>query len=423
MRILVVYQYFLMPGMPGGSRYNEFAKHWLSAGHDVTVIAGNLDYASGTTPERYRGRFITHEEQDGVEVLRCHVPATYRKSYLGRMWAFFGFTVAASVASLRVARPDVVISTSPALTIVIPGWLAAHARRRRVPWVFEIRDLWPESAITTGVLRKDGLLAKLLYRLERWACTHADKINVLTPAFADDLISRGLATADKLSFVPNGANPDEFAPGPRDNAFRREMGWGDKLVVLYAGAHGRANALSQLVHTAERLRDRPDILIACVGEGPERAQLIAESQRRGLSNIQFIGAVPKSRMPEVVNASDVGAAVLQNNPTFRTVYPNKVFDYMACARPVLLGIDGAARRMVCDQAQAGVYATAEDDAALAQAITTLAASPDERLAMGRRGRQWVVENVAPARLAQRYLGILEELVRPTRPEPELAATR
>lgn len=411
MKILVVHQYYLMPGRSGGSRFNDLARLWSAAGHEVTVIAGNLDYATGEVPDRYRGRWMVREQDGPVTVYRCHVPRSYAKGYVGRGLAFFGYTLSATTAALGVPRPDVVIATSPPLVAVFPGWVAAHVHRRPAPWIFEIRDLWPESAVTTGVLREGSLLCRALYGIERWACWSADKINVLTPAFRDDLVRRGLAPEDEIVFVPNGADVDLFEPGARDNAARRELGWGDRFVVMYAGAHGRANALGQLVEAAALLRDRPDVLIACVGDGPERAALEASAKARGLDNIVFCGPQPKERMPEIVNACDVGAAVLQDNPTFRTVYPNKVFDYMACERPTLLAIDGVARRLVCDEARAGVFVKPEDPAALAAAIRELAQDPGGRAEMGRRGRQWVLANATRDSLAKRYLAIMESMVR------------
>lgn len=409
MHIVVVHQYFLMPGMPGGSRYNELTRHWRDAGHEVTVVAGNLDYSSGKVPERYRGRWITEEEQEGVRVLRCSVPQTYNKSYLGRAFAFGGFTLAACRAVLRIQNPDVVIATSPALTIALPGYLAARARRRQVPWVFEIRDLWPEGAVTTGVLKEGAPLTRALYGLERWACHAADKINVLTPAFEEDLVRRGLATHEKICFVPNGVDPDEFVPAPRDTAYRREMRFGDRFVVLYAGVHGRANALHQLIDVAELLRDRKDILLVSVGDGPEKAGLVQKTRERGIENLVWADAQPKTRMPDVINACDVGAAILADNPTFKTVYPNKVFDYMSCARPVLLAIDGVARKMVCDDAQAGVFVKPEDPRAIADAILALGADPAGRQRMGESGRRWVSANVSRPSLAAKYLDVLEDL--------------
>src|SRR3954469_20620508 len=200
MNILVVHQYYLAPGRPGGSRFNELARLWAGAGHHVTVVAGTVDYATGETIEGVSG-WLTGRFEEGIHVVRCHVPTTYSRGYLGRMWAFFGFTVSATLgALLSTPRPDVVISTSPTLTTAITGWMAAVRHRAR--WVFEVRDLWPESAVTTGVLRRDALLTKCLYGLERFACTRADVVNVLTPAFAADIEDRGLADAAKISFVP-----------------------------------------------------------------------------------------------------------------------------------------------------------------------------------------------------------------------------
>jgi glycosyltransferase involved in cell wall biosynthesis len=409
-KIQIIHQHYLMPGQPGGSRFNEFARMWAAAGHEVTVIAGTLNYTTGDVPETYRGKWTVKEHDGAVAVIRAHVPRTYMKNYAGRMWAFLGFTLSSITAVLQAPRPDVIIATSPPLITAITGWFSSRMRFKRVPWVFEIRDLWPESAITSGVLSRGGVLAKILYAIERRACRRADRINVLTPAFRDDLLRRGLAPDSKIVFVPNGADSESFQPGPRDNEVRRELGWGDRFVVMYAGAHGRANALAQLVEAAELLRERRDILIVSVGDGPERAALAEDVQRRGLANIVFHGAVPKERMPLFVNASDAGAAVLQDNPTFRTVYPNKVFDYMACERPTLLAIDGVARQLVCDQANAGVFARPEDPADIARCIVQLEADRDACRTMGRSGRKWVLENATRTALAARYASILESMV-------------
>jgi glycosyltransferase involved in cell wall biosynthesis len=294
-KIAVVHQYYLMPGQSGGSRFNEMARLWSARGHQVTVIAGTVDYGTGASPDRYRGRWVTKELDGAVTVYRCYVPRTYITGPLGRMWAFLGFTFSASTAALLVGRPDVVIATSPPLVAVIPGWIAARARLKPVPWIFEIRDLWPGSAVGVGVLGEKSLLTRILYAMEKWACRSADKVNVLTPAFQQDIERRGLAPAQKIVFVPNGAD-EAFRPGPRDNAARSRFGWGDRFVAMYAGAHGLANALGQLVDAADQLRDRPDILIACMGDGPERNELEADVARRGLNNIKFYGPQPKSDM-------------------------------------------------------------------------------------------------------------------------------
>ena len=213
MKIAVVHQYYMMAENPGGSRFNEMARLWTEQGHQITVIAGTADYASGKSPERYRRRWVTKEMDGAVRVYRCFVPGSYGRSYLGRMWAFFGFTLSASTAALSLERHDVVIATSPPLVAAIPGWLAARFSLRPAPWIFEMRDLWPESAITTGVMARDSMLARILYVLEKWACRSAAKVNVLTPAFQEDIERRGLAESGKIVFVPNGADIRDVSAG------------------------------------------------------------------------------------------------------------------------------------------------------------------------------------------------------------------
>jgi glycosyltransferase involved in cell wall biosynthesis len=411
MKILLLHQYYLMPGEGGGSRFNEMARAWVEEGHSVTVIAGNVQYTTGTKPAKYRWRWITQEIDGGVTVWRCHVSRLYRKGPLGRAWAFLTFVLSTSTAVMITGRPDVIIATSPPLFIAIPGWIAARVRRARVPWVFEVRDLWPESMVTMQILDSGSFVIRALYALERAACRTADVIIVLTPAFRESISRRGLARESKIVFIPNGADLHRFQPGPRENAVRREYGWGNRTVVMYAGVHGPANALSQLLDAAELLRDRRDIVIAFVGDGPEREGLERRARANGMSNIMFCGPQPKERMPDFVNAADIGAAVLQNNPTFRTVYPNKVFDYMACSRPVLIAIDGIARALICDEARAGVFAEPENGVSIAGAIRLLADSPEKCMEMGANGRRWVTANANREALAQRYLAVLSQIAK------------
>ncbi len=409
MRIAIVHQYYLAPGDAGISRFNEMAHMWTAAGHEVVVIAGSINHHTGETPERYRGRLLTREHDGAVDVWRCYVPSAYRRSYFGRRLGYIVFTLTASLAAFQSPRADVVIATSPPLVVVVPGWLKAKLSGWRTPWIFEVRDLWPESAIATGVVRRGSLQARLLYALEAWACWSASIVNVLTPSFREDLLARHLVTPSRLTLVPNGGDLAMFQPGPRDNAVRHEHRWGDRIVALYAGAHGRANALGQLIDAAEIVRTRRDILLVAIGDGPERASLEAEAARRGLDNLQFLGAKPKDAMPDYINAADIGLAVLQRNATFRTVYPNKIFDYMACARPIVVGIDGAARTLVCDEAQAGLFAEPESGPAIARAILELADDREKRSIMGRRGREWVEANASRETLAARYLDIMLKL--------------
>jgi glycosyltransferase involved in cell wall biosynthesis len=420
-RITVIHQYFLRPGESGGSRFNEMTRFWKEAGHEVTVIAGQVHYATGVRAPEYRGRWIVEEDAGGVRVLRCYTPGTYHKGTAGRILAFLGFLLSSVWAVLfRVGRPDVVVATSPPLITAVPG--IAAKRLLRVPLVFEVRDLWPESAVTTGVLRERGWFTRMLFRLEAAAYREADRINVLTPAFRENILARGLADPGKIVFIPNGADLDTFSPGPRDNGVRRDRGWGNRFVALYAGAHGKANHLGQLIDAAERLLGE-DVLLVTVGDGPERQSLAEEARRRDLDNIQFLGPVPKERMADFVRAADVGLAVLKKVDTFKTVYPNKVFDYMACERPVLVAIDGVARDLVEKEAAAGLFAEPEDAGAIAAQILRLKSNPDLCARMGTNGGAFVRQHFSREALAARYEEILSDVAKRERMMSTKVASR
>lgn len=406
MHILVIHQFYLAPGEPGGSRFNEFARLWSEAGHQVTVVTGNLEHTTGTQSSE---KLVQHSKDGAVDVYRCFVPTTYHRSYLGRAWAFAAFGVSSLLPLLNLRGVDVIVATSPPLTTSISGTL--YSKMLGVPWIFEVRDLWPESAVAMGVLAETSPLTKALYGLERYAAWDADAVVCLTPAFVDDFVHRGLAPTEKLHLVPNGADTGLFRPQASDPEVRRKLGWGDRFVALYAGAHGRANALHQLIDAAQLLRHDPSILIACVGDGPLRTELTEEVRKRNLKNIAFHGPFPKEEMPKLINSANAGLAVLANSPTFKTVYPNKVFDYMACARPTVVAIDGVARTLVCDQAGAGLFANPEDGAALAATIRSLAGDAELGSKLGRQALAWVTANATRESLAARYLSILANIVR------------
>lgn len=410
MRILIVHQYFLGARDAGGSRFNQFARYWAEAGHDVTVLAGTVHYATGRKDPAYKGRFIVRETAPGgVRVLRCHVSEAYNVSFLGRAWAYASFTLSSLWAGLTAApRPDVILATSPPLTVGVTAWLLRLLTG--AGYVFEVRDLWPESAIDSGVLR-NPLMKAVGYGLEWLSYRGAAWINALTPAFEEVLVTRKGVPRGRLSMIPNGADLDLLAPGPKANRVRRDLGLTGRFVVTYVGAHGRANRLMQLVEAADRLRDDPSIVFLLIGDGMEKPMLEEEVRRRGLGSVRFIDPVPKSEIGDYINASDVCTAVLQANDTFKTVYPNKLFDYMTCARPILLGIDGAARRLV-EKSGAGVFAEPENPEALAARVRELKADADRCEAMGRAGRRFVKAHYDRRDLAERYRRILERLARP-----------
>jgi len=408
MRILIIHQYFLGKGDAGGSRFNQFAKYWAEADHDVTVLAGMVHYAKGTKPPEYKGKFVVREEiQPSVTVYRCHVSEAYNRSFLGRFWAYLCFAFSSTWAGIAHApRPDVIIATSPPLTVAITMWLLSVFYG--VPAVFEVRDLWPESAIDTGVLTSKPIIW-MSYRLKELAYRRASWINVLTPAFEKALIDKKQIPPKRISMIPNGADLDIMEPGPKDNEIRRRLGLVGKFVVSYFGAHGRANRVGQLLDVAEKIKEsHPDIRIMLVGDGMEKPAIVEDAKRRNLDNVVFVDAVSKDKVSDFINASDICTAVLMKNDTFKTVYPNKVFDYMACERPIIVTIDGAARKLVSD-AGAGLYAEPENPDEFIRAMLSLKDDQKRMQSMGRNGYDYASQHYSRRGMAKVYLDVLEKL--------------
>ncbi len=408
MHILVVHQYFLGKEDAGGSRWNQFAKYWAQAGHKVTVLAGTVHYATGEKESRYRGKLVVRErEQKNVEVLRCHVSESYNKSFIGRFWAYLSFTFSSVLAGLFcVGKADVIICTSPPLSVGLTGWILS--RLKKIPMVFEVRDLWPESAIDTGVLTNKWLI-KISFWLERLSYRSARWINVLTPAFEKALIANKRVRADRISMIPNGADLDIFQPGERNNWVRAKHELGDKFVVTYVGAHGVANHLIQLLESAKKLKQYPEIVLMLVGDGMEKPMLKEKAARWKLDNVLFVDPVPKSVIADYISASDVCTAVLKKVDTFKTVYPNKVFDYMSVAKPVIVAIDGVARKLVED-ARAGMYTEPENAGEFVEAVLRLKSDPQLCKEYGQNGLSFVRKNFDRSVLADKYLDILNHQV-------------
>jgi len=404
MHILVVHQYFLGKKDAGGSRWNQFAKYWAQAGYKITVLAGMVHYATGSKQPEYKGRFVVAEhESENVEVLRCYVSGSYNKSFIGRFWAYLSFTFSTIIAGLfHAGKCDVIICTSPPLTVGLTGWILSALKR--VPMVFEVRDLWPESAIDTGVLTNRTLI-KMSYWLEKKSYKSANWINVLTPAFEKTLVENKNVRVDRISMIPNGADLDIFKPSRRNNRIRAEHGIGDKFVVTYVGAHGVANHLIQILDTARLFKDEPDVMFMLVGDGMQKPMLKEKAALWGLDNVLFVDSVPKDVIADYITASNVCTAVLKKADAFKMVYPNKVFDYMSTGRPIILAIDGAARKLI-EEANAGIYVEPEKPTAFVEAVRRLKSDDNLCKQYAENGRKFVTEKFARSALAEKYMDIL-----------------
>ncbi len=398
MHILLIHQAFVAFDEPGGTRHYEMARHLVAHGHRVTVIASPVSYLTGS---ELRG-VSSRQEENGLRILRAYTYPALHKSFAHRVLAFFSFMLSSLVLGIGVREVDLVWGTSPPIFQGVTAWLLA--RGKGVPFLFEVRDLWPKFAIAVGVL-KNPILIRLSLWLERFLYRHADAVVVNSPAYVAHVTERG---ARRVELIPNGADPAMFDPQADGADFRARYALGKSFVVLYAGAHGLSNDLGVVLQAAARLRAQTDIRLVLLGDGKEKPNLQRQAAELELTNVLFLPPVPKAEMAQALAAADACLAILKPLEEYKTTYPNKVFDYMAAGRPVLLAIDGVIRQVV-EAAGCGVFIPPGDAEALARAIRTLANDPAAARAMGQRGRRYLETHFSRPVLAERFRAFVEGL--------------
>jgi len=416
MHILLIHQAFTALDEPGGTRHHELARCLAAQGHRVTVIASLVSYMTGektsptspslvTSPaERAGGGIPAGNEVEGeVRILRANTYSALHKSFVHRVLAFVSFMTSSFFLGLEVKQVDLVWGTSPPIFQGATAWLLA--RLKRVPLLFEVRDLWPKFAVAVGVLT-NPLLIRMSEWLERFLYRSADRVMVNSPGYLEHVQSRG---AKRVDIVTNGADPEIFDPVDDGVAFRTRHLLADKFVVLYAGAHGVSNDLGVVLESARLLNDMPQVRIVFLGDGKEKNHLKEQARKLRLTNVLFLPPVPKKEVPAMLAGADACLAILKPIEAYKTTYPNKVFDYMAAGRPIALAIDGEIRDVV-EAAGGGVFAQPGDPAALANAIRALVNDPVYSRAMGMAGRRYIEAHFSRAVLAEKLGRIMEEMV-------------
>jgi glycosyltransferase involved in cell wall biosynthesis len=346
-----------------------------------------------------------------VSIWRCYSYPAWHRSFFNRVLSFLSFMISSFVVALRVKEIDLVWGTSPPIFQGLAAWAAA--RLKGAAFLFEVRDLWPTFAVAVGVLR-NPLLIRLSGGLERFLYARADRVVVNSPGYVAHVQARG---AREVDLVANGVDVAMFDPGADGQGYRQANGLEGKFVAMYAGAHGLSNDLGVVLSAAERLRQVSEVVFVLVGDGKEKPALVAQARAMGLSNVRFLPAVPKAAVPEALAAADACIAILKPLEVYRTTYPNKVFDYMAAGRPVILAVDGVIRSML-EEAGAGIFVSPGDPEALASAVRRLASDRDLGREMGRAGRAYVTEHFDRPRLAAEMAGVMAatlEARRPNRP--------
>ncbi|MGH9814864.1 MAG: glycosyltransferase family 4 protein [Candidatus Acidiferrales bacterium] len=401
MKFLVLTQYF--PPEVGATqvRLASLCKELCRAGHTVEVVTGMPHHPTGKIFSAHRGRLYAREHLYGATVHRVWLYPGNRSS-IQRLLGYFSFALMCLLGLARAAQPDYLFVDSPPLFLGVSGWIAARLRRARL--IFNVADLWPDSARDLGVIR-DGTSMRLGYMLERWIYRRADFVTAVTEGIRETLLTYKHVPAHKVLFLPNGVDTQLFAPRPPDQALKRRLGLAGKQVVLYAGNHGYAGAVEQVICAAFFLRESPLIHFLLIGDGPEKDKITEMADALGISNVSFHDSVPLEKLPAYISISDMALATLRKSRITEGTRPAKVLVMMAAAKPQAVAASGEAAALV-ELAEAGVVAPPEDSKALAEAIRAVLSDPEAAKKMGQKGRAFVKAHYEWSALVKNWLAQL-----------------
>jgi colanic acid biosynthesis glycosyl transferase WcaI len=411
MKILYISQYFPPEIGAPSARASELAQHWVTEGHNVTILTGFPNHPNGIVPPNYKSslrKLVKKEMFEGANLVRSWLlPFPNRKPY-ERILNYSSFFASSAITGLFLSRPEIVIATSPQLLVALSGWWIA--RCKRVPFVFEVRDLWPESLAAVGMGNEKSRLYRSLEKIAGFLYRRSDHIVVVTAAFKDHLVRHWRVPAEKISIVQNGVETGIFSPDNADLSMRQELQMEGKFVVSYIGTIGMAHGLDTLIQTAIQLQiTHPHVAFLLVGEGADRERICALANARGLTNLHFAGPQPRERIPAYITASDVCVVLLKKSEIFETVIPTKMLEFMSCGRPVIIGVEGQARKII-ENAAAGIWTTPESVQDLTKAIIQLEGNCALGKQFGLNGRNYILQHFSRRETAKQYLALLESLI-------------
>ncbi len=403
LKILIICQYYPPEHAPIGVMIQELGQDLARLGHEVTVITGFPNHPEGRVYPGYRQHLFKVERHGDVNVVRCFMWLSPKKSISVRIWAYLTFGLSALSAAAKLPKQDVLLITSPPLT---NGLIAmALSRSGALPFVFNVQDLYPDAAVNLGLIRNRHLIGALL-ALEKRIYRKASRISVISEGFRRTLVGKGVQPA-KIGLIYNWLDAVEIAPEPKDNNFTRSHNLTGKFVVLYSGTIGLISGAEMIVECAEMLAGDRDILFLFVGEGVTRDAVRELAESRRLSNMMFLPFQPRAVLPQVQSAADVSLVTLKAGMG-RTSVPSKVLGYMAAAKPVVAGVDqDSDTGALLERAGCGICVPPGDPKALAGAIKAL--YRDRRLGqrMGRKGLQFLRRHCERRAATARYARLLE----------------
>ncbi|WP_342589433.1 glycosyltransferase family 4 protein [Symbiobacterium terraclitae] len=400
-------QYAVTPDLPGGTRHYDLGVELGRMGHRVYIFASDLNLALRRRTRLRPGELYSVEQRDGAAFVWVG-SAEYRRNDWRRAWNMlsFAWNLLRTASSMRrEGPPDVIIGSSPHPFAALAA--AYLARKLGSRFVLEVRDLWPQALVDMGGLRESHPGVKLLRFIERRLYARAERIVVLAAGAERYLTERGV-DPERIVYVPNGVHLDNFRVSPDRRQSRARFGF-DCFTIVYAGAHGPANALETIVKAAQMVSDLP-VKFVLVGDGPAKDSLVELARSLAVRNVQFLDPVPKSEMADLLSAADAAVITLRNAQAFSyAVSPNKLFDYMAAGRPILCAVPGEVAQLV-RTAGAGIPVEPENEAQLADAVRQLVALPQtEREQMGHRGRAYLEAHFDRRALAGRLAEALASI--------------
>jgi len=404
MRILVLTQYFAPEVGASQVRLSAFSRELRAAGHEVEVVTAMPHHPEGRIHRDYRGRLYRRETLEDMTVHRVWLYAA-KGSGFKRILTYLSFAFFCLFGLIRAKRPDYLFVDSPPLFLAVPGWLAS--RFWKVPFIFNVADLWPDSVLDLGVMRP-GIATKLGYALERWTYRHADFITAVTEGIRACLLQKKHVPAAKVLFLPNGVDTSLFQPATLpDEQLRAQLGLCGKQIVLYAGNHGYANAMEQLIEAASLISNRT-LHFLILGDGPEKPSLQALARQLRLSNVTFLDSVPIERLLPFLSIASIAAVTLRRCSITQGARPAKTFVMMAAGKPVVLAGQGESADLL-REANAGLVVPSHSPQDLANAILLLADDADLAARMGQNGRAFVRANFDWSLLVRDWLAQLRAL--------------
>lgn len=405
MKILFLTQYCPPEVGAPQNRIFEFAKQLKKFGHEITILTAMPNYPKGEIFEEYRGKKLVKEEIDGIKIVRTSIYATKEKSFTKRLKNYLSFTFSSVFTGLKhIEEQDVVITESPPLFLGWSGYVIA--KRKKAKFVFNVSDLWPESAVKLGVLN-NKLLIKASTWLEEFSYRKAAAVTGQTKGIVDNIVSRGF-DKNKVHLITNGVDTEFFKKENRDEKLREEWGIKDKFAVCYAGIHGLAQGLEVIIDAAELLKEEKDIQFVFIGDGPEKSKLMDMVKEKELNNVSFQPVQLKPNMPRIIASMDATVVPLKKLDLFKGALPSKMFEALSSELPIVLAVEGEAEKLIND-ARAGITVEPENAKEIADAVLKLYKNKDLKEELGQNGRKYVIENYSRESITRKLEKILKEL--------------